>query len=130
MGQTPDRFPGVAVEEGVDFEPGAAVPGQNGAVRYVAGQGFRFFEEGELKGLGGAPSPPKYKEFGYTGERLTEIHAWMDSTKVVPVFTRTFTYTGDLLTQVDTAYVGGDTVRKILTYDLSGKLIGVGEFIL
>jgi len=49
---TPDRSPGVSDEEGVNLES-AAAPTANGQLRYVAGIGFRFFEEGVEKGLTG-----------------------------------------------------------------------------
>jgi hypothetical protein len=54
MGQTPDRFPGEREEEGIKFDEGSVHPTLTGEVRYVAGVGFRFFEEGFEKGLGGA----------------------------------------------------------------------------
>lgn len=52
MPLTPDRSPGVSDEEGVNLES-AAAPTANGQLRYVAGIGFRFFEEGVEKGLTG-----------------------------------------------------------------------------
>lgn len=48
---TPDRFPGVRAEEGTIYEATVA-PTQDGEQRYVAGVGFRFFEEGLERGLG------------------------------------------------------------------------------
>jgi len=44
--QTPDRFPGEREDEGLLLEPGAVHPSADGEIRYVAGVGFRFFEEG------------------------------------------------------------------------------------
>jgi len=52
MPQTPDRRPGVLDEEGINLEPNLA-PTANGQIRYVSGQGFKFFEEGVLKSLSG-----------------------------------------------------------------------------
>lgn len=53
MPTTPDRFPGPADEEGLNLEATSA-PTANGQLRYVAGLGFRFFEEGVVKGLTGS----------------------------------------------------------------------------
>ena len=58
MGQTPDRFPGEREDEGVLLEPSAVVPTVNGELRYVTGVGFRFYEEGVLKGLGAGGDMP------------------------------------------------------------------------
>ena len=52
MPQTPDRRPGVLDEEGINLEPNLA-PNADGQIRYVSGQGFKFFEEGVLKSLSG-----------------------------------------------------------------------------
>lgn len=65
MGQTPDRKPGVLQvdDEGVDFDPaGAIAPVSNGQMRYVGGQGFRFFEEGVAVGLSGSGLTPATHE--------------------------------------------------------------------
>jgi hypothetical protein len=51
MGQTPDRFPGEREDEGILLEPDAIHPAVDGEIRYVAGLGFRFFEEGVDKPL-------------------------------------------------------------------------------
>lgn len=56
MSKTPDRFPGDADEEGLVLEQQAAQPDVNGELRYVAGQGFRFMEEGVVRGLSAAGS--------------------------------------------------------------------------
>jgi len=51
---TPDRRPGVLDEdEGINLEPQSVAPTVNGEFRYVAGIGFRFYEEGVEKGLTG-----------------------------------------------------------------------------
>lgn len=54
MPYTPDSFPGERSEEAVIFEAGDIHPTQNGEVRYVTGEGFRFYEDGTEIGLGGA----------------------------------------------------------------------------
>lgn len=51
MPQTPDRFPGVREDEGILLESDAIHPAVDGEIRYVAGLGFRFFEEGVDKPL-------------------------------------------------------------------------------
>jgi hypothetical protein len=54
MGATPDRHPGPLDEdEGITLEPQSVHPISNGQFRYVEGLGFRFFEQGVEKGLGG-----------------------------------------------------------------------------
>ena len=54
MPLTPDRRPGVLDEdEGINLEPQSVAPTVNGEFRYVAGIGFRFYEEGVEKGLTG-----------------------------------------------------------------------------
>jgi hypothetical protein len=52
---TPDRRHGPLEEdEGINLSPQAVVPAVNGELRYVAGTGFQFFDEGVLKGLSGS----------------------------------------------------------------------------
>lgn len=54
MPLTPDRHPGPLDEdEAIQLGPQAVSPTVNGELRYVAGVGFRFFEEGVEKGLTG-----------------------------------------------------------------------------
>lgn len=53
MGRTPDRTPGISQEEGIVLEPSSTPPSVNGELRYVSGQGFKFFEEGVEKSLTG-----------------------------------------------------------------------------
>ena len=55
MPLTPDRRPGALEEdEGINLTPQPVSPTINGEFRYVAGTGFRFFEEGVDKGLSGS----------------------------------------------------------------------------
>lgn len=51
MPRTPDRYAGVRDEEAIVFFTDVVVPSENGELRYVAGQGFRFYEEGIERGL-------------------------------------------------------------------------------
>jgi hypothetical protein len=51
MPRTPDFFPGDREEEGLLFLSGSEYPSKNGEVRYVAGVGFQFYEEGTLRTL-------------------------------------------------------------------------------
>jgi hypothetical protein len=56
MPQTPDRKPGVLQvdSDGIDFDStGGTAPTVNGEYRYVAGVGFRWMDDGTVKGLGG-----------------------------------------------------------------------------
>jgi len=54
MGRTPDRFPGTREEEALQFDVDSVHPTQNGEVRYVTGEGFKFYEEGAEVGLSGS----------------------------------------------------------------------------
>lgn len=54
MPLTPDRHPGESDEEGLILESQAIQPAVNGELRYVTGQGFRFKEEGVVRGLSAA----------------------------------------------------------------------------
>lgn len=54
MTQTPDRFPGERQDEGYLVEPSTVRPTQNGELRYVSGEGFRFYQEGSEIGLSGS----------------------------------------------------------------------------
>jgi len=60
---TPDRRPGILDEdEGINLEPQSVAPTVNGEFRYVAGIGFRFYEEGVEKGLTGTGlTEPQHK---------------------------------------------------------------------
>ncbi len=51
MGRTPDRFPGEREDEGLLLVPDTVHPMANGEIRYVTGQGFKFFQEGVEKPL-------------------------------------------------------------------------------
>lgn len=55
MPRTPDRRPGTLIEDdGINLTPDTVSPSTNGELRYVIGQGFRFFDEGTDKGLTGS----------------------------------------------------------------------------
>lgn len=56
MSKTPDRFPGESDEEGIILEQQGSQPLVDGELRYVTGQGFRFKEEGTVRGLTAAGS--------------------------------------------------------------------------
>lgn len=53
MPQTPDRFPGVREDEGIKLAPSDTIPSVDGEIRYVAGSGFRFYDNGEIKPIAG-----------------------------------------------------------------------------
>jgi hypothetical protein len=50
-GRTPDEFPGQRIEDSILFVSGSQYPISDGEVTYVSGVGFRFKEEGVVKGL-------------------------------------------------------------------------------
>lgn len=54
MPRTPDRQPGASDEEKIVLESQALEPAANGELVYKTGVGFRFFEEGVVKGLTGS----------------------------------------------------------------------------
>lgn len=52
MGKTPDRHPGPLEEdENITLEPQAVLPAINGQFCYIENVGFRFYEEGFVRGL-------------------------------------------------------------------------------
>lgn len=64
-----------------------------------------------------------YSEFNYTGDNLTEIVIYKDSTKVNLLFTKTLTYTGDNLTRIET--INSDSSFRLIkefTYDVNGNI--------
>jgi hypothetical protein len=53
MTRTPDYFPGQREEEALLILSGSDAPAKNGEITYVTSQGFKFYEEGTVKTLGG-----------------------------------------------------------------------------
>lgn len=53
MPLTTDRHPGTLDEEKIALDPQASDPAANGELVYKTGVGFRFYEEGVVKGLTG-----------------------------------------------------------------------------
>lgn len=141
---TPDRRPGTLSEdEGVYLEPQGVLPSVNGEFRYVAGLGFRFFEEGAETGLSGSGLTPTQHEqllqlthfidngpaegFATGATRTTTGTAFpsqvlwrrADSTKLVE---KNITYTGAFPTTIEWKVYAADgstvlaTVTDTITY--------------
>ena len=61
--------------------------------------------------------PSLYKEFSYTGDNLTAINIWANSSKTTQLMTIAFEYTGDNLSQkILTDLIGGDVLTVNYSY--------------
>ena len=69
----------------------------------------------ELERLFRAAYETRYMEPTYTSDDLTRVEIWEDATKLVKLFTRDLTYTGDNLTQTVTT---DEQTGAVLTIDL------------
>jgi len=70
-----------------------------------------------------------YKEFTYTGSKLTQIDIWTNGSKVTKLFTRVFSYTGnDLTLLVTTDEQTGLVLTKSFSYT-GGKVTSMSEAI-
>ena len=138
MPLTPDRRPGALEEdEGINLTPQAVAPTVNGELRYVAGTGFRFFEEGVAKGLTGTGiTEPQhenldtlthwiaetgYEENTYSGNNLTNTTTWTSPAKTTKVREEQLTYSGGKVQQIVSIQynaVGVETYRvtEVMTY--------------
>lgn len=76
MPATPDRFPGVRKDEGVDLEPTSTATSE-GQIRYVNGRFSMFDQNGEYDpstGGGGGISEPQHEDLDTLTHDLTETH--------------------------------------------------------
>jgi hypothetical protein len=136
MPKTPDRAPGPSDEEGIYFEVGSISPVDNGEVRYVDGQGFRFFEEGVEVGLAGQGisesqhraldtlihdvAEDSYEELTYSGNKVTNITIWTDAGKTLRVREEQITYSGNKISQVVMIqYTAAGTIAEQITETLT-----------
>ena len=145
MPATPDRHPGVSDDEGVNLEP-ASAPVANGQVRYVAGVGFRFFEEGVETGLTGTGlseaqhealdtithdiSETCYLELTRnTQGRVTVVSYWDSPAKTKKVRETVLTRNGagrvtqDATTQYDAAGVVKMVLTTVFTRNGAGRVV-------
>lgn len=60
-----------------------------------------------------------YKEFGYTGSKLTVIDIYQDDTKAIQLFAKTLTYAGSVLTSTFLTRVS-DSATLHKAFDYSG----------
>ena len=145
MPQTPDRFPGEREDEGLLLEPSGIVPTVNGELRYVAGVGFRFFEEGVEKGLSGSGiTEPQhealdtlvheldetaYEEVIYSGSNPSSWIVWTDNTKVLKIREEQYTYSASRVSQVVAIQYnssGSEVMRTTEVYSyVSGRVSSI-----
>ena len=58
-----------------------------------------------------------YKEFGYSGNSLVSLDIYVDETKAVKLFEKTFTYTGNKLTQTYLTRISdGESLVRFFSY--------------
>jgi hypothetical protein len=71
-----------------------------------------------------------YKEITKTGDLVTSINIWVDSTKVTALFTRIFTYLGELVdTIVTTDHTNNKILTKSFTYNVDDEVETITEVI-
>lgn len=71
-----------------------------------------------------------FKEFTYTGTKLTLIEIWDSATKLDLLFTKSFVYTGDLITSIIlTRLRDGAILTKTLSYDINDRLSSVAKIV-
>jgi len=67
-----------------------------------------------------------YDELIYAAGLLTKIETYVDASKVTKLFTKTFIYTGGVLTSITILRIFTNlTTTKTLNYDASGNLINI-----
>ena len=67
-----------------------------------------------------------YDELIYAAGLLTTIETYTNSSKTVNLFTKSFTYSGGVLTQITLLNIAENTTEtKTLNYDASGNLINI-----
>jgi len=147
MPRTPDRQDGVRYEEGILFDVDSISPGENGELRYVSGQGFRFFEEGVEVGLSGQGmseaqhraldtlihdiAEDSYEEITYSGKDVTNITVWTDAGKTLRIREEQISYSQGRVSQVVTIqYDSGGLIEEQITETLTytaGKVTSIAR---
>jgi len=83
----------------------------------------------ELRGAFLSAYSTAYKEFTYSGNKVTNIDIWTDASKTVQIFAKTITYTGDNVTKITTTNsISGQVLTKVLAYSGS-DVISITESI-
>jgi hypothetical protein len=83
--------------------------------------GYLNFEDLGIDGL-----EDYFDELIYVNGLLTTIETYEDNSKTVNLFTKSFTYTGGVLTQISLLNIATNvTETKNLSYDVSGNLITI-----
>lgn len=116
MPLTPDRHPGPLVEDdGIDLNGVATHPVANGQIRYVSGLGFRFYDEGTEKGLGGSSGGVSEYDFLLDNEPVSEAtdYAVVRTGNVVIRETWTRAATLKLWKSIDYTRVSGQVVMEV-----------------
>lgn len=136
MGRTPDRHPGVSIEEGMILTPEGAAT-EEGELRYT-GSRFSFYDAtGEYdprSGGGGITegqhevldtlvhdlSENYYLETTRSSGRVTDIIAWTDSGKTLKIREVNVTRSAGLVSQVvEKQYDGTGTLKYTMTYTIT-----------
>lgn len=142
MGTTPDRDPGVGIEEGTIYEDEGIPASQAGEVRYASGA-FSFYDsagvydpraggggisEGQHEGLDTLTHglvETSYDEVTRASGKITVYTTWTNSAKTLKVREVSVTRTGGKVTKVETKqYDGAGALKDTVTEDItraSGK---------
>lgn len=116
------------------LDEGSIHPTANGEVRYVAGLGWRFYEEGSEIGLAGSGitepqhealdtltheiTETSYDEVTYSGGNPTSYIVWETAAKLKKVREETYSYVSGKVSQAVTKqYDGTGTLKATLTED-------------
>jgi len=133
---TPDRTPGVSLEEGQVYEDEGIDPSQEGEVRYSGGQfkmqdstgifdprtgGISESQHEDLDTLAHDIVEDSYEELTYSGSRVTNSTVWTDSGKTTKIRETQISYSGNKITQTidiqyDAAGVEAYRLTSVLTY--------------
>lgn len=122
-----DSQPGTREEDKIYMIPGTDTPVANGEFTYVSGTGFRFYEEGEEKGLtaSGISEPQhenldslvhmisedSYEEVTRSSGRVSNITYWTDSGKTKKIRETVLTRSSGRVSQVDEIQYDGDGIE-------------------
>lgn len=71
-----------------------------------------------------------FKEFSYTGTKLTLIEIWDSAAKLNLLFSKAFNYTGDLITSIVLTRLRDSAIlTKTLLYDVDNKVSSITKTI-
>jgi hypothetical protein len=144
MARTPDEFPGERIDDLVLIDSGTYVPSINGEFAYVSGSGFRFMDEGVLKGLSGLsqneheylntlthdPAWNSFDDVLYGTYGMVTMSVWADQTRTNLMQHYEVEYNNSRLMSVLTSsvYISGSLVAQMTetpTYDSRKRIINI-----